>query len=341
MHFGELYSVEQLQPLQRDLLLLLLLLRAVLHHLHVWVSVMAELLVERLKINGLHLVASSQVCQLVHMEVDVPSNGHVWGDLVQIRQDLEVLLRLLVQLLAVLCHVEQERSKQVLKHFQYFFDPPVDEYCANEGLKDVAHDLAGLENLDLPVVHLEVLFEGVADVAVQVVLLAHLLLLFLRFPLRHHTPAPITTQVIRIGVRSGVRRGLLLLVEDELLDAEQSDQLRQEVVLCQQRLCLVSVKRLEVFLRDVSLVEALLDVIFLKHCVLDEIRIRNVIEDSVAQHFHLLIAGSQTVSLFETPMGQGLKQQIFVCKFEVKDLFHWSTDKFFQLLYQADRVIVL
>ena len=84
VHFGELYRVEQLQPLQRDLLLLLQLLRAVLHHFHVWVSVMAELLVERLKINGLHLVASSQVCQLVHMEVDVPSNGHVWGDLVQI-----------------------------------------------------------------------------------------------------------------------------------------------------------------------------------------------------------------------------------------------------------------
>ena len=103
----------------------------------------------------------------------------------------------------------------------------------------------------------------------------------------------------------------------------------------------MSVKRLEVFLRDVSLVEALLDVVFLKHCVLDEIRIRNVVENSVAQHFHLLIAGSQTVSLFETPMGQGLKQQIFVCKLEVEDLFYWSTDKFFQLLYQADRVIVL
>ena len=116
--------------------------------------------------------------------------------------------------------MEQERSKQVLKHFQDFFDATVDENCANEGLKDVAHDLAGLEDLDLPVVHLEVLFEGVADVAVQVVLLAHLLLLFLRFPLGNHTPAPITTQVIRIDVRCGVRRGLLLLVEDELLDAE-------------------------------------------------------------------------------------------------------------------------
>ena len=55
------------------------------------------------------------------------------------------------------------------------------------------------------------------------------------------------------------------------MDAEQSDQLGQEVVFSEQTLGLVSIERLEVFLGDVRLVASLFDVVLLKHGELDQV----------------------------------------------------------------------
>lgn len=71
----------------------------------------------------------------------------------------------------------------MLEDLQDFFDASIDENCTNKRLKNVTHDLAWLEDFKLPIVHLEVLFERVANVAIQVILLAELLLLLLPLPL--------------------------------------------------------------------------------------------------------------------------------------------------------------
>jgi len=73
----------------------------------------------------------------------------------------------------------------VLENVQYFFNAAVYENGTDKCLKDVAHYFAGLKDFDLPVIHLEILFERVADVAIEVVLLTHLLLLLLALPVRH------------------------------------------------------------------------------------------------------------------------------------------------------------
>ena len=71
---------------------------------------------------------------------------------------------------------------------------------------------------------------------------------------------------------------LALLVQDVLLDSKQCDQLGQKIVLREQTLRLVSIERLEIFLRNVGLVLALLDVILFEHGVLDEISIRDIVQ---------------------------------------------------------------
>ena len=98
-----------------------------------------------------------------------------------------------------------------------------------------------------------------------------------------------------------------LLVEDKLLDAEQSDQLCKEVILSEQALGLVRIKRLEVLLCDVGLIAALLYVILLKHRKLDQVRVRDVVQNSVTQNLHLLIATGKAERLFEAAMSQRLK----------------------------------
>lgn len=251
-----------------------------------------------------HLLPQSQLTELLHREEDISSNWHVWSDLVQVREQLEVFLRLLGQLLAELGDVKEEGCQEVLKDAKNLLNAAVDEYRPNEGLKDVAHDLARLKDLDLSIVHPEVLLEGVADVAVQVILLVQLLLVFLTLLVLVHFT----------GGRSGLTAGaivtvvarLSLFVEDVLLDAEEGDQLRQEVVLRQQAFGLVGIERLEVLLGDVGLVLALLYVVLFEHGVLDEIRVGDVVQDGVAEDLHLLVARGKPVCLFEAAMGQGL-----------------------------------
>lgn len=89
---------------------------------------------------------------------------------------MEIFLGLLVQSLAELRHIENERREQVLKHSENFFNACVDEDGSNKCLKDVTHDFARLENFDLAIVHLEVFFERIKNVAVQVIFLIKLLL---------------------------------------------------------------------------------------------------------------------------------------------------------------------
>ena len=271
-----------------------------------------------------HLLAQSQLAELLYREEDVSGNWHVWSDLVQIREQLEVFLRLLGQLLAEFGDVKEERCQEVLKDAENLLDAAVDEYRPDEGLKDVAHDLARLKDLDLSIVHPEVLLEGIADVAVQVVLLVQLLLVFLALLVLLYvtgsrgglTASAIVTVVARLA----------LFVEDVLLDAEEGDQLRQEVILGQQAFGLVGVERLEVLLGDVGLVLALLYVVFFEHSVLDEIRVGDVVKNGVAEDLHLLVARGKPICLLEAAMGQGLKEQILVRELEIEDLLYWRAD---------------
>ena len=100
-------------------------------------------------------------------------------------EDLEIFFRLFVKFLAKLGHMEQEWGEEVLEDAKHFFDATVDEDSANQCLKDVTHDLARLKQLNITIVHLEVLLEGVEDVAVQIVLLVEQLLLLFLLPVRH------------------------------------------------------------------------------------------------------------------------------------------------------------
>lgn len=54
----------------------------------------------------------------------------------------------------------------MLEHAKYFFDSSVDENCTNKSLKDVTHDLAWLKDLNLSIVHFEVLLKRVPNVAI-------------------------------------------------------------------------------------------------------------------------------------------------------------------------------
>ncbi len=71
----------------------------------------------------------------------------------------------------------------MLEDLQDFFNATIDKDGANKRFEHITHDLAWFEDFKLPVVHLEVLFERVADVAIQVILFAELLLLLLPLPL--------------------------------------------------------------------------------------------------------------------------------------------------------------
>ena len=64
--------------------------------------------------RGAHLLALDEVAQLLNRKVEVSSHGHIGSDLVKIRQNLEVFLRLFVQFLAEFGDMEQEGRKQVL-----------------------------------------------------------------------------------------------------------------------------------------------------------------------------------------------------------------------------------
>ena len=247
----------------------------------------------------------------------------------QIGEQLEVFLRLLGQLLAEFGNMKEERCQKVLKDAKNLLDAAVDEYRPNEGLKDVAHDLAWLKDLDLSIVHPEVLLEGVADVAVQVILLVQLLLVLPTLLVLLHVT----------GSRSGLTAGaivtvvarLSLFIEDVLLDAKEGNQLRQEVILCQQAFGLVGIERLEVLLGDVGLVLALLYVVFFEHSVLDEIRVGDVVENGVAEDLHLLVARGKPVCLLEAAMGQGLKEQILIRELEIEDLLYRRADQVSEL----------
>ena len=103
----------------------------------------------------------------------------------QIREDLEVFFWLLVKLLTEFGNVKKEWREEVLEDAKYLFDAAVDEDRTNECFKHIAHDLAGFKDLNLSIIHLEVLFERVADIAIQVVLFVKLLLLLLELPLGH------------------------------------------------------------------------------------------------------------------------------------------------------------
>ena len=84
----------------------------------------------------------------------------------EIRKNLEVFFWLLVQFLAKFSNMEKEWSEKVLEDTEYFFNPAIDKDSSNERFKDIAHDLAWLEDFNLAIVHFEVLLERVADVSV-------------------------------------------------------------------------------------------------------------------------------------------------------------------------------
>ena len=67
------------------------------------------------------------------------------------------------------------------------------------------------------------------------------------------------------------------------------------------------IKRLEILLRDIRLILALLNVVLLEHRVFYQVGIRDVVQDGIAQHFHLLVAGVQGVGFLEAAMCEGLQ----------------------------------
>ena len=70
----------------------------------------------------------------------------------------------------------------MLKDTKHLLNATVDEYGPDKRFKDIAHNFTGLEDLDLAIVHLEVLLERVADIAVKIILFACLHLLLFIFP---------------------------------------------------------------------------------------------------------------------------------------------------------------
>ena len=99
------------------------------------------------------------------------------------REDLEVFFWLLVQLLAEFGDMEEERREKVLEHAKHLLDSTIDKDGSDERLKDISHDLARLKDLNLTIIHLEVLLERVPDISIQIVLLAQLLLLLFLLPI--------------------------------------------------------------------------------------------------------------------------------------------------------------
>ena len=177
-------------------------------------------------------------------------------------QDGEIFLRLLVEALTEFGNVEDKRRKEVLVNSENFLYAAINEDCPNQGFKDITKDFASLIQLDVPIVELEVFPERVVDIPVKVILLHQGLSLLLFCPLRHF---PILLDLHLLSFCT------FLFIEDELLQPKEAHQLSQEVVLSQQTLCLVSVKRHEVLLRDELLLLPLWDVVLFKHRVSDQI----------------------------------------------------------------------
>ena len=84
------------------------------------------------------------------------------------------------------------------------------------------------------------------------------------------------------------------------MNAEQNDQLSEEIIFCQQAFRLVRIEWLEIFWHDKFLLPALLDVVSLKHCVLQKVRVRNIVKYCVTKNFQLLKMTVEIVALFKS-----------------------------------------
>jgi hypothetical protein len=93
----------------------------------------------------------------------------------------------MIELFAVLRHVEDERTKHKLESTQHSLKitTRVDVHCSNQRLQNVSKNFGWLKKLNVPLVEREVFLKAVQDILVY--LTVHLLLqVFFAFPIHFH-----------------------------------------------------------------------------------------------------------------------------------------------------------
>ena len=111
------------------------------------------------------------------------------------------------------------------------------------------------------------------------------------------------------------------MIQDKPVKAEQTYQLRQEVVLSELTLGVVCIERLEILFGEVLLGESLLDVVLFKDRIFDEVGVGEVVQDRVTEDLQLLVVGGNTMVLFEGFVSEGLEEEGFVLELILEDLF--------------------
>lgn len=170
----------------------------------------------------------------------------------------------------MLSREEDEGCQEVLVDLKDLLDATIDENGSNEGLEYISKNLRGLEKLRLSIIHVEVPAEGVLDELISILLIHEVLDLFLDFPLIKHPT--LCGCLFGCGLLDLFVSHLPIPVEQDIpMEAKETDQLRQEVVLSEHTFGIVGIKWLEVFLSQVLLGQSLLHIVLLQNGVLDEV----------------------------------------------------------------------
>jgi hypothetical protein len=141
-------------------------------------------------------------------------------------------------------------------------------YC----FENISKNLAWLKEVYISVVDLKVLFKWESNKVINLSLFSFLLSDLLFFP---------WFQLLCVFLALELT-WLLLLIKNVLLEAKETDKFSEEFVLSKQTFCLVRVKRQEIFLGNIFLSTTFWYIVLLEHSVLDQVRIRNVVKNSIS-----------------------------------------------------------
>lgn len=238
---------------------------------------------------------------IIHFNLDC---SHYWFYLKQVGERVEIVFGLFMEALAELRCEHDKRREQVLIYLYHLFNPSIKEDSTNDSFEDIAKDLRRLKHLALPSIQEEVASERKLNELVRITLIHELLDLLGESPVIEH-PSPVLLNSL-LPELSDSHRTEWPVKQNVAMEAEQTEQLGEEIVLSEETLSIVCVDGLEVLLFNVGLRETLLQVVLIEDRVFDQVRVCQVVQDGIPQYLQFLILCRETMIFFERTVSEGL-----------------------------------
>lgn len=160
----------------------------------------------------------------------------------------------------------------MLINLQDAFHQTIYENSSNYCFENISKNLARLKEVYISVVDLKVLFKWESNKVINLSLFSFLLSDLLFFPWFQFLCVFLALELT----------WLLLLIKNILLEAKETDKFSKEFVLSKQTFCLVRVEWQEIFLGNVFLSTTFWYIVLLEHSVLYQVRICNVVKNSIS-----------------------------------------------------------